>query len=168
MISINKSFAVLLFITMFGLSCNQQKKVESEPEFPKDFDWLLGTWLQRQEKFTLIEKWSPANDSVLEAINQIVENGDTQIMEKINLVKTLEGIFYIPQVINQNGGLTVKFKLSSWKNKQYIFTNPAHDFPQNITYEQLDQNLMKASISGEFKGKSRKEEFTMKKENSGN
>jgi hypothetical protein len=47
--------------------------------------------------------------------------------------------------------------------KQMVFENPKHDYPQKITYNQIRKDSLIASISGVQLGKPSSEKYEMKK-----
>lgn len=79
------------------------------------------------------------------------------------MIQEKEGLVYIPTVKDQNVGLPIRFALASISNSQLVFENKEHDFPQMITYTQINSDSLVAEISGVENGKERKESFPMKR-----
>jgi hypothetical protein len=73
--------------------------------------------------------------------------------------KVDEAILYCSTVTGQNGGKEVCFKLVSIEKKTYVFDNPAHDFPQQIVYQNQGKKQLLAWIEGVRKGQKRKSVF---------
>lgn len=88
---------------------------------------------------------------------------DSIPLESIVLKKEGDDIFYIPTVKGQNNDQPVKFKLTSSSANQLVFENPAHDFPQKISYTLETEGSLMAEISGIVNGQQRARKFPMKK-----
>lgn len=123
--------------------------------------WLLGTWEMKNGKGSIYESWTQKSENEFVGKSYRLRDRDTLIMETIRLVVEKEGIFYIPVVKNQNDGQPVRFKASEISATLLKFENPAHDFPQMITYEKLENQKLVAEISGNINGQPRKQRFAM-------
>ena len=72
-------------------------------------------------------------------------------------------VYYVPTVKTQNAGKAVEFKMTYSTDKEWVFENPQHDFPQKITYTMITGDSLVAEISGTIEGQLRSEKFPMKK-----
>jgi hypothetical protein len=124
-------------------------------------NWLIGEWKNNSETEKVTEIWEKENDSVYAGKSYSLHNADTTSSERIRLEEHGDKLFYIPVVKNQNAGEVVKFTLVSWKANQLTFENPAHDFPQKISYSLITNDSLFAEISGMYKGKQQSEKFPM-------
>lgn len=124
--------------------------------------WLIGKWGQTSPQGTMVESWEIKNDSTFEGATHFIVGTDTVFSETITLEQRGKEVNYIANVSNQNDGKPVAFKMTSANEKKLVFENPAHDFPQKITYE-LKGNLLMAEISGKENGKPKTESFPMEK-----
>jgi hypothetical protein len=111
----------------------------------------------------MVEEWSRLNDSTYTGKSYMITATDSISLESIVLKKEGNDIFYIPTVKGQNNDQPVKFKLTSSSPNQLVFENPAHDFPQKITYTLESENSLLAEISGVINGQQRSRKFPMKK-----
>ena len=100
------------------------------------FQWLAGTWeMPKPNGSFRLEVWESNGPNALSGKGMKVIAGDTTYLESIRLYLDEKDVWYTPTVTDQNGGQPVPFKLVSVVDHQYIFENPAHDFPQRIIYE---------------------------------
>ncbi len=148
-------------------SCQSSSKESSQKSDSKKLiekvDWLIGEWQNRYKEGVFTEIWTQKDDSTLTAVSFFIAGKDTVLNEKVTLKEINGELFYIPVVSNQNNGKEIPFKLTSVTEKQLVFENPNHDFPQKITYSLITKDSIFAEISGNYKGKQQKIAFPMKK-----
>lgn len=149
----------LAFIVL--ASCQNQ----SENKFAKikKMDWLVGNWEQKLPEGTLIEIWKKENDSTFSGKSFFVKEEDTIHSEKIILSQKNDDLLYIPTVKGQNNDEPVTFTLSSEAGNIFTFENPAHDYPQKISYKKVSDTSLIATVSGKQQGKQSQESFSMTK-----
>ncbi len=123
--------------------------------------WLIGTWKNTTPKGSIFETWSRTGSNELSGKSYMLKEQDTIVFESIRLVQQEEGIFYIPVVKDQNNGAPVRFTAATVSEKQLVFENPQHDFPQIISYTRVGTDSLIAEISGTRNGKMRKQRFPM-------
>ena len=126
-------------------------------------DWLAGRWENQTQRGKMIEEWTVRNDSVFSAKSYLVTASDTVWLESVELKKEGDEIFYIPTVKGQNNEEPVRFRLMSFTDSSLLFENPAHDFPQKISYTRTDGHSLMAEISGIVNGQLRSRRFPMRK-----
>lgn len=73
---------------------------------------------------------------------------DTVSAEVVNLEMRGGKLLYVPTVRDQNSGQPITFTETTVTEKEMIFENPAHDFPQRITYTRITPDSIVAVISG--------------------
>jgi hypothetical protein len=151
-----KIFFIILIILMSENSQSQTHHLE-------DFGFFLGKWSMETNKGTVYEEWAIGDRDKLKGSSYRIKDGDTTLLENLELSVEKDGVYYIPTVINQNDGQPVKFKLLSWKNQVYIFQNLEHDFPQRIVYFPKDKNNLHARIEGTYNGSEASSEFIYKR-----
>lgn len=154
--------AVLLF------SCNGSTPASKEKPAAKKYalekiKWLLGAWENRADGTLITESWEQKNDSVYIAKGYVVVGTDTVSAETIRLEQKNGSVYYIPTVSGQNEDQPVVFTLTSASDREWVFENPEHDFPQKITYTQVTPDSLVAEISGMVRGKKNAREFSMKR-----
>lgn len=129
----------------------------------KASQWLLGKWESNSTDGFLQETWKKVNDSTFQATSYYIKEEDTLHFETITLQQKGEELTYSAAVKGQNEDKPVAFKLTSSIEKQLVFENPKHDYPQKISYTQISPYSLVAKISGIQQAKSSSEQFTMKK-----
>jgi hypothetical protein len=125
--------------------------------------WLLGSWETATKKGTVLETWEKLNDKEFAGKSYAVKGSDTLVFERVRLVETEGTLFYIPTVHDQNDGKPVSFRSRSVSPAEMIFENPAHDFPQQITYRQISGDSLQAVVSGTVKGKLKSQTYNMRR-----
>lgn len=129
----------------------------------KKAEWLIGTWENKTQRGSIYETWAKENEVELSGKSYILKEKDTIVFETIQLLQEQNSLFYIPKVKNQNGDLPVRFSSKIVSDKELVFENPQHDFPQIISYIQINADSLVAQISGTKNGKDRKQTFPMKR-----
>lgn len=123
--------------------------------------WLLGNWQNKTPRGILTESWQKKDDSTYTGKSAFVRGADTLSSETLTLEERKGRLYYIPVVKNQNNGQPVTFTLTSASANQLVFENPAHDFPQKITYTLITNDSLVAVISGVRNGQERAQQFPM-------
>jgi hypothetical protein len=166
----NANLLLMVAVILVAGGCSgpvnsERNVIESDKDrgLDRHFGWLIGSWIQSSSAGDFIETWEIQNDSVFSGHGFQVVRGDTLFSERMILVSRSNGYFYIPVVSDQNNGLPVTFNLISMDGKTYIFENKDHDFPQQIIYEDVAPDSLRASIKGIANGKHRVEVFRMKR-----
>ena len=154
-----KTTFILLLLAL--VSCKDSDA--NEKEKIKAANWLLGNWENKAVDGNLTEYWKKVNDSTFQAQSYFVKEKDTLHFESITLQQKGEMLTYTTTVEGQNNDKPVAFKLTTATEKQMVFENPKHDYPQKISYTQITPDSLVAKISGIQQGKPSSEQFSMKK-----
>jgi hypothetical protein len=119
----------------------------------KDLYWLKGHWVQAGMPDTVKagEVWQLDESGFLHGFGYEMHSNDTIFKEKIRIIKTRDGLYYVVDV-NHNPA-PVFFILVNSNSNQWVFQNPEHDFPNTIAYSRDHPNSMNCIIEG--KGRSR-------------
>lgn len=155
-----KIILFLLTILIFA-SCKNSEATEKDKI--KSVNWLLGNWENKASDGNLTETWKKVNDSTFQAQSYYIKENDTLHFETITLQQKGEELTYSAAVKGQNNDKPVAFKLTTQTEKQLVFENPKHDYPQKISYTQITSDSLVAKISGIQQGKPSSEQFSMKK-----
>lgn len=132
------------------LSCNNTSKPDHKLE---SANWLLGEWKNASANGVYTETWKQENDSLFTGESYYIIEKDTPSAEAVRLEQHGADLFYIPTVRDQNNNQPVSFKLTSSSDKELVFENPEHDFPQKIVYTRINTDSLLASIMGPREGK---------------
>lgn len=144
----------------------EQPAVSAQPLLPRtinDMMWLTGKWQNKTPGGISFENWKMVDDSTLAGESGYIKGTDTMISETIVLEQRNNVVSYIPTVKNQNEGKAIPFKLIEAAGDSFVFSNPAHNFPDKITYMKKTTTAMQARISGKMGGKETAETFTLEK-----
>lgn len=153
-----KRFALFIMITFLG-ACTKTKTAEPVTEQAgekinigedklKQASWVLGEWRNNTPKGVLSEVWQVQDDSTYAGKSSFVVGKDTVSSETVALGVRGGKLLYIPTVKNQNNGQPVTFTEKTVTSTEMVFENPAHDFPQRITYTHPSEDSLVAVISG--------------------
>ncbi len=143
------------------VSC--QNKSEHQFEKLKKMEWLVGSWEQKLPDGTISETWKKENDSTFSGKSFFIKEKDTIHLESIKLTQKADDLLYIPTVSGQNNNEPTTFTLTSDAENAFTFENPAHDYPQKISYKKVSDTNLIATISGKQQGKESKESYPMQK-----
>lgn len=149
-------FPVLLLVFISCQNSNKNDKIKLS-------NWLIGKWENKTESGNLEETWTKVNDSTYKGESYFIKGKDTLHFESIVLQQNGEELFYNPTVKGQNNDKPVPFKLTTSNEKQLVFENPKHDYPQKIIYNQITKDSLVAEISGIQQGKPSSDKYSMKK-----
>lgn len=155
-----KTIGFLLLGATFCLSYtfltnNQMEKAE----------WLLGTWKNTSQRGSVYETWAKNSEHEFVGKSYKVKNQDTIVFERVRLVYEENQLYYIPTVSGQNNNQPVRFALKKISEKELVFENPEHDFPQVISYTKIREDSLVAEIFGVRNGETKRHTFPMKKVN---
>lgn len=113
-----------------------------------DIAWLTGAWTGTQARgrgtASIEERWSPPLGGAMLATARTVARGHMVSFEFLRIVERDGGLVYVAQ---PGGGAATEFVLTTLDAKRMVFENPAHDFPQRITYALDEQARLTAEIS---------------------
>lgn len=125
--------------------------------------WLTGTWEIKSSRGSIFETWDKVDDNAFSGKSYRIKEKDTIVFENIQLLQEQNRLVYIPTVKNQNAGLPVRFVSTTISEKELVFENLQHDFPQIISYKKINADSLVAEISGIKNGQERKQVFPMKR-----
>ena len=154
----------MLIISVFAMACREEPKTEtteSKPDYSllNKASWILGSWGRTGPQETISETWVRQNDSVYRGEGYFISGKDTFSAEKITLEQRGRQVFYIPEVKDQNKGIT--FAMTALAEDSMVFENPEHEFPQRISYRKVNTDSIVAEISGTINGQFNSERFPM-------
>jgi len=106
--------------------------------------FLQGTWKAENEE--IYEHWDLLNDRTLKGFSYALKDGQIAVSEYLDISQKGGKWVYTATVLNQNEGKGVAFKLTK-TGDEYVFENPAHDFPKLISYKKLSETEILARAS---------------------
>ncbi len=148
---INTVIATLLFGIFALSSCWSKAKTMSikfpiEPETPLVLDKLVGTW--KSEDGKSYERWTKNPDGSYHSSVYMLKEKDTFFVEQADIFKRNNHWVFENKVAGQNDGKKVRFTSDIANESKIRFTNPAHDFPNEINYTVPNANVVNAFIVG--------------------
>lgn len=151
---------ILPLLLIFSLaSCKDSNKNNKI----KAAQWLLGKWENKSDDGNLQEIWKKANDSTFLGESYFIKEEDTIHFETITLQQNGEELKYNTTIKGQNDDEPVTFILTNELEKELVFENKKHDYPQKISYKLLTPKSLVAKIYGTLQGKPSSEHYTMAK-----
>ena len=103
---------------------------------------------------------APAGGTML-GMNRTVRDAKTVAFEFMRIVEQDEGGLVF--VASPSGQSTASFAMLSLNDREVIFENPDHDFPQRIIYRLISDEDLLGRIEGTINGTERAVDFPMKK-----
>jgi len=149
------AFLIVFFVAFTGPSPSQ----EGTPTI-ESLAWLAGCWENASDNMKTEEQWMKPSGGSMLGVSRTVKGGKTMWYEFLQIRQYGDSVVYIA---NPSGQKEAAFKLVRWNDKEAVFENPAHDFPQRIIYELQTDGSLHARIEGKQKGKDRVEHFPMKR-----
>ena len=158
-----KNKITLLVLLLAFTACKNADSETTEKDKIKLAHWLLGNWENKSADGSLTESWKKVNDSTYQATSYFLKGKDTLHFESISLQQKGEALTYLATVKGQNDDKPVAFNLTVSTEKQLVFENLKHDYPQKISYTQISKDSLIAEISGMQQGKPSTEKYRMGK-----
>ena len=158
-----KNTITILVLLLVFTACKNADSEGTEKDKIILAHWLLGNWENKSIEGSLTESWEKANDSTYNATSYYIKGKDTLHHESIHLQQKGEALTYTATIKGQNDDKPVAFNLTVSTEKQLVFENPKHDYPQKISYTQVSKDSIVAEISGVQQGKPSTEKYTMGK-----
>ncbi|MCD6068075.1 MAG: hypothetical protein K0S33_2901 [Bacteroidetes bacterium] len=120
--------------------------VETEPVKQFVLDKLVGTW--QSEDGSSFERWAKNSDGTYRSVVYQLKGSDTIFNEQANIYEENGKWVFENKVNGQNEGKTVKFTAGIVSENTIQFSNPEHDFPNDINYTLPDNDVVNAFIVG--------------------
>lgn len=133
----NVKNTMLVVALLFCFSACKMSKVQ----------FLEGTWqVENKEQYEVWEKGKPR---ALTGYSYKM-NGEKQVITETLCIRAVDNaLVYEATVPNQNQGQTIPFALNTKENDFLSFENMAHDFPQKIQYQQINEDEILVRVLGE-------------------
>ena len=131
------SFIICLGLSFMGVARQSKPTVDS-------LAWLKGCWASEDGKVT--EQWmAPAGRAML-GMSRTVANGEMVAFEFLQIRDIKDkGVHFIAK---PSGQPEASFKLLRSSDKEVVFENPEHDFPQRVIYRLKSDGSLVGRIEG--------------------
>lgn len=128
-----KSYATLLAVLVLTFS---------QSASAGQLDWMIGCWESPDR--TALEVWVKDNDGSLSGFSVTLKDGQFIFYEVLRITTATDGtISYTAHPVGQK---PTSFKTTAASGQEVTFSNPSHDYPQEITYKR-DGDTLDATIS---------------------
>lgn len=132
----SRSQASFVFLASLFFACSS-----GDP----DFGQFHGTWKETSGAY---ESWQKASTHLLQGRGYILKGRDTLLLEALSITQQ-QGIWvYTATVPDQNDGRGIPFELVQWNDNSFLFSNPEHDFPQQLHYRFLSNDSLTVIVKG--------------------
>jgi hypothetical protein len=130
--------------------------------------WLDGCWRGLVNGREFREHWMPLRGGMLIGVSQTVLGDTTLDFEYLRVEPRADGVYY---VILPPGKGESAFKLTEQpdagaverKDEEFVFTNPALEFPKKIIYRRGTQGWLYATVAGTVKGAEQQVTYPMRR-----
>ncbi len=156
---IMKIFLSVLLISIFSAIALGQENSKNTID---DLGWISGCWEKKgktADSFTM-EHWTAPAGMML-GVSRTLKNGRVGFFEYLRIAEQGSDIYYIAKPANAKS--ETAFKLTSLIDKEAIFENPEHDFPQRIVYKLTDIETISVRVEADKDGKTNGFGFSMHK-----
>lgn len=142
------AIAVML-LGVCGLAAAQAPKLTIN-----DLSWLAGCWEGNVRGRHIDEQWMKPAAGLMLGMARTIAPGKATEFEFTQIREDKTGSIYY--VAKPSGQAEASFKLIKLENKEVVFENPEHDFPQRVIYRlQPDGSLfarVEATVNGQTRG----------------
>ncbi len=126
-----------------------------------DLAWLSGCWAASNQETGSGEQWMPPAGGTMLGVNRTVRDSKTVAFEFMRIVEQGDG--GLEFIASPSGQDTTSFLMISVNDREVIFENPDHDFPQRIIYRLLSDEDLLGRIEGTINGEELAVDFPMKR-----
>lgn len=122
--------------------------------------WLAGCWEIRSGPRVTEEQWMAPAGGVMLGVNRTVLRDTTRAWEFLSIAERDGKLVYTAKPSRQ---AETSFTSEFVSDTSVLFTNPAHDFPQRISYRRSGADSVIARIEGPRGGQMRGIDFPMRR-----
>lgn len=110
-------------------------------------DWLAGTWVQRDGETVVLETWTRPASGQLLGVGRTLKAGAQVTWEFLRIAPEGDRVVLFAQP--QGRHPPTAFCLAKSGPRAAIFVNPVHDFPKQISYLRVGDDLVVEVSGGE-------------------
>ncbi len=100
--------------------------------------WMSGCWVMERNGVRIEEHWSKPAGELMPGYGRTLRRGRPASFEQVRIEVREGQIQYVP-IVGRQG--PIAFTLKSSGDQQVVFENPAHDYPQRISYTRAGDEL---------------------------
>ncbi len=157
-----KAFSVAFAVTLICPSAWAQTPPVVQAPWPAALAGLAGCWRSEGGEPGSGEQWMPPAGGTMLGLGRTVMAGRTVAHEFMQIRHDDAGrIVFIGLPSGQSA---TTFALLRQTEHEWVFENPAHDFPQRVIYRLVPPERLHARIEGVRSGRARSRDFPMRRE----
>ena len=122
--------------------------------------WLAGCWSLENSEPGTVEVWMKPAGGVMLGMSRTIRKGVASAHEFMQIRSEASSLVFIAQPSNQ---ARTTFAASRMSDREVVFENLNHDFPQRIIYRWDGKAALRARIEGMREGTLRGVDYAMKK-----
>jgi hypothetical protein len=123
--------------------------------------WLSGCWALENAEAGTIESWLAPAGGMLLGVSRTVKSGKTVAYEFMQIHALANGtLAFTAKPSNQS---EATFTLLRAGQREVVFENKTHDFPQRVGYRLVGPDALMARIEGTRNGKERAIDYPMRR-----
>jgi hypothetical protein len=134
-----KGCAVLFVLASFLYSQDSKAGVNG-------LGWMSGCWEVNDGRSITTERWAKPTENLMLGTSQTVRNGKTASFEFLRIVNNGHGLVYV--ALPSSAKEPTPFPFLRMGEKEVVFENLKHDFPQRIIYRSDKADSLFARIEG--------------------
>ncbi len=151
----NRSYSCLAMLMAFTAPSRLSAQTSAELN---RLSWLAGCWELSTPSRVTQEQWMAPQGGLMLGMSRTVARDTAREYEFLR-IEVRNGV---PTYVAQPSGQAMAaFAATSVSDTAVIFANPAHDFPQRISYRKRGADSLIARIEGERSGQVRGIDFPM-------
>ena len=133
-------WCVLLFVLSVSVHAQDPKSSVN------GLSWMSGCWEVNDGRGVTIERWAKPTENIMIGTSQTIRNGKTVSFEFLRIVNNGEGLTYV--ALPSGANEPTPFPFLRMSEKEVVFENLKHDFPQRIIYRSEKTDALFARIEG--------------------
>lgn len=142
--------AVIRSFVLAGLLAAAAAPLSAQARSPSDaLRWLAGCWELRQGPRVTLEMWMPPAGGFMLGASRTTVNGQMRAFEQLRLAWQRDTLIYTAL---PSGQQETSFRTTIVSDSGFTVGNPAHDFPQRISYRKRGADSLVARIEGGTRG----------------
>ena len=122
--------------------------------------WIAGCWEGRTATRVYTEQWMKPLGGLMLGVSRTVAGERAVAFEFLQIRADGTDLFYVAK---PSGQAEASFKLTRASEREAVFENPQHDFPQRIIYRLQPDGSLIARTEGKSNGTDRAVDFPMKR-----
>ena len=122
--------------------------------------WLAGCWEMTRGATTIHEQWMSPKGGLMMGMSRTVVRDSAREFEQLRIERRAGGAAY---VAFPSGQAETVFPATTLSDSALVFTNPAHDFPQQVSYRRVSKDSVVARIEGVNRGQAQAVNFPMRR-----